>query len=90
MQKDAIDLMSAFAYPFAARIQCAFMGWPQELADVLLDWLKRSQVATLARDRSATVAQLQRWLTNSPALFARNWNSAVKRKRTKTQTLLAS
>lgn len=56
VQKDAIDLMSAFAYPFAARIQCAFMGWPQELADVLLDWLKRSQVATLARDRSATAA----------------------------------
>lgn len=55
-QKDAIDLMRAFAYPFAARIQCAFMGWPQELADVLLDWLKRSQAATLARDRNATTA----------------------------------
>jgi len=53
LEKDAIDLMRAFAYPFAARIQCAFMGWPLELADVLLDWLNRSQTATLTRDRTA-------------------------------------
>ncbi|MFY9178794.1 MAG: cytochrome P450, partial [Venatoribacter sp.] len=29
------ELMADFAEPMAARLQCAFMGWPQELADTL-------------------------------------------------------
>lgn len=45
------ELMNDFARPFAARIQCAFMGWPDTLAADLLDWLERSQNATLTRDR---------------------------------------
>ena len=51
LQADAIDLMKKFARPFAARLQCAFMGWPQELATELLSWVERNQAATLAQDR---------------------------------------
>lgn len=51
LQADAVDVMKKFARPFAARLQCAFMGWPQELSNDLLNWLDRNQAATLAQDR---------------------------------------
>lgn len=57
LQQNNVELMRDFAQPFAARIQCAFMGWPLELADVLLDWLARSHAAILVRERS-TLAEL--------------------------------
>lgn len=51
LQADATELMKHFARPFAARLQCAFMGWPQQLSHNLLDWLDRNQAATLQQDR---------------------------------------
>ena len=53
LQQERIELMSAFAQPFALRIQCAFMGWPLTLQDSLLDWARRNNQATRQRDRSA-------------------------------------
>ena len=49
--KDQVELMQQFARPFAARLQCAFMGWPQELAGQLLSWLERNQNAVRQQDR---------------------------------------
>lgn len=53
LQQERIELMAAFAQPFALRIQCAFMGWPLTLQDSLLDWARRNNRATLQRDRNA-------------------------------------
>lgn len=53
LQQERIELMAAFAQPFALRIQCAFMGWPLTLQDSLLDWARRNNRATLPRDRNA-------------------------------------
>ncbi|MFY9180269.1 MAG: cytochrome P450, partial [Venatoribacter sp.] len=50
------ELMADFAEPMAARLQCAFMGWPQELADTLLSWQKRNSQAVFAADRAALSA----------------------------------
>lgn len=47
-----VEIMSQLAAPFAAQIQCAFMGWSSDIAPVLLDWLKRNSNATRNRDRS--------------------------------------
>lgn len=56
LQQERIELMAAFAQPFALRIQCAFMGWPLTLQDNLLDWARRNNRATLQRDRNALSA----------------------------------
>lgn len=56
LQQERIELMAAFAQPFALRIQCAFMGWPLTLQDSLLDWARRNNRATLQRDRNALSA----------------------------------
>lgn len=53
LQQERIELMAAFAQPFALRIQCAFMGWPLTLQDSLLDWARRNNRATLQRDHNA-------------------------------------
>ena len=50
--KAGVDIISKLGEPFAARIQCAFMGWPQTLEPVLLDWLKRNNQAARVRDRA--------------------------------------
>jgi hypothetical protein len=50
---DPLELMSAFARPFALRIQCAFMGWPGALHAPLGDWMVNNHAATLAGDRAA-------------------------------------
>lgn len=48
-----VELMADFALPFALRAQCAFMGWPQDLQQPLLDWLQQSQAASRTQDRPA-------------------------------------
>lgn len=48
-----VEVMSNIALPFAVRIQCAFLGWPESLHGTLIDWIRRSQEATLAQDRKA-------------------------------------
>lgn len=54
-----VDLMARFASPFAAEVQCAFLGWPLELGDWLQDWMAHNQVATRQqeRERLAELAQ---------------------------------
>lgn len=52
----AVDLVSRLAQPFAVRIQCAFLGWPDTLHAPLLAWVHKNHVATLARDTSAMAA----------------------------------
>ncbi|ADU00990.1 MULTISPECIES: cytochrome P450 [Mycolicibacterium] len=48
-----VEVMEWFAEPFAARAQCAFMGWPASLHEPLRQWVKRNHAATRARDRAA-------------------------------------
>jgi cytochrome P450 len=48
-----VELMADFALPFAARVQCAFLGWPPELHATLLRWTQDQYEATLAQDREA-------------------------------------
>ncbi len=48
---EAIDIMADYAEPFAARLQCAFMGWNEDVAPILLNWIKRNNTAVLAADR---------------------------------------
>ena len=50
---DTIELMTAFAQPFALRAQCAFMGWPDTLHVPLQQWIGKNHRATRAGDRSA-------------------------------------
>lgn len=50
---DEVELMTAFALPFAGRIQCAFLGWPPELQERLIRWTGKNHEATIARDRPA-------------------------------------
>lgn len=47
------DVIGAFAEPYAVRIQCGFLGWPQSLHTPLLQWIYRNRAATLARDTGA-------------------------------------
>lgn len=51
-----LDLMDAFARPFANEVQCAFMGWPSSLHIPLQEWVQKNQVATRAQDRDAMSA----------------------------------
>ncbi|AOW14424.1 cytochrome [Hydrogenophaga crassostreae] len=50
---EAFDLMTECARPFALRIQCAFMGWPDSLHEPLGQWVAKNHRATRAGDRSA-------------------------------------
>jgi cytochrome P450 len=51
-----VEFMEAIALPFAVRVQCAFLGWPESLHETLVNWLARNQAATLAQDRAALAA----------------------------------
>lgn len=50
------DAVTDLGEPFAARIQCAFMGWPESMTDVLHDWQEANRHATRAADAAATTA----------------------------------
>jgi cytochrome P450 len=51
-----VDLMTSLALPFAGRVQCAYLGWPIDLAGTLIDWTRRNHEATLSADRTAQAA----------------------------------
>lgn len=51
--KGRVELMDAVAHPFAVRVQCAFLGWPDALSEPLRLWVARNHEATLARDHAA-------------------------------------
>lgn len=48
-----IEFMASVSLPYAVRVQCAFLGWPDTLHRTLIDWIDRNQRATLAQDRKA-------------------------------------
>ena len=50
------ELMAEFADEFALRIQCAFLGWPDELRAPLRAWIRDNHKARLAHDRAALAA----------------------------------
>ncbi len=50
------DVIRDFAEPYAVRIQCGFLGWPQSVHAPLLEWIYRNRAATLARDAEAMAA----------------------------------
>lgn len=47
------DFIDTFAIPFALKCQCAFLGWPEQLAGPVRRWTRRNREAILAADRSA-------------------------------------
>jgi cytochrome P450 len=48
-----VEIMSRLGRPFAGRVQCAFLGWPQLQAPALVQWTLDNQAATEAGDRTA-------------------------------------
>ena len=53
---EAVELMAAWALPFAVQVQCAFLGWPEDLHTPLTQWTHKNHQATLAQDRDALAA----------------------------------
>lgn len=47
------DVMSDFAEPYAVRVQCGFLGWPESLHGPLRQWVRKNREATLAHDKDA-------------------------------------
>jgi cytochrome P450 len=48
-----VEFMAEAALPFAVRVQSAFLGWPAELEESLIRWVRKNHEATLAQDRKA-------------------------------------
>ena len=53
LQAGQVECIADFALPFAARAQCAFLGWPSRLKEPLILWTQKNHVATFAQDRKA-------------------------------------
>lgn len=51
-----VELMSTFAQIFALQIQCAWLGWPDDLHEPLRLWTLKNHQATLSRDTEAQAA----------------------------------
>ncbi len=51
-----LELAQRFALPFAVRVQCAFLGWPETLEDELSGWIAQHHRAVRAQDRTALQA----------------------------------
>lgn len=49
--RGAFEVMDAVAYPFAARAQCAFLGWSESLSDVLIRWVLQNHALTASQNR---------------------------------------
>lgn len=52
-ERKEVEFIADAALPFAAQVQCAFLGWPAKLHEPLIQWTRKSHEATLAQDRKA-------------------------------------
>lgn len=52
----SVEIMFGLAHPFALRMQCAFLGWPDSLHEPLRQWIHKKNVATLSGDTHAIAA----------------------------------
>lgn len=59
LARSEVELIAEFAQPFAAKVQCASLGWPPDMHEPLRLWTRKNQEATLAQDRAA-MAQVAR------------------------------
>ncbi len=48
-----LELIGGFAHPFAVRVQCAFLGWPTSMHELLCLWAQKNHAAIFAHDRPA-------------------------------------
>lgn len=46
-----VEVMDALGHPFAAQVQCTFMGWPSRLRGTLRAWTTSNQDAVRRQDR---------------------------------------
>ena len=46
-----VEVIDAFARPFAVQVQCAFMGWPNQMQQPLRDWTESNLEAIRIQDR---------------------------------------
>lgn len=51
--RDDVEFISEFAQTFAVRVQCAFLGWPPHMHELLRLWTQKNREASLALDRPA-------------------------------------
>lgn len=47
----SVEVVSAFAQTFALQVQCAFLGWPFSMQELLRKWSRRNQDAILRQER---------------------------------------
>lgn len=51
-----LDFVEELATPFALRCQCAFLGWPDSLAETIREWTRKNNEAILSGDKRALEA----------------------------------
>lgn len=48
-----VEFITEFAEPFAVRAHCTFLGWPVEMREHIIHWVRQNQAATRSGDRDA-------------------------------------
>lgn len=56
-----VDAVARIGTPFAVRAQCAWLGWPAEIEDDLVAWMRDNHAATQSGDRAWTAAVAERF-----------------------------
>lgn len=51
-----VDIIASFAQTFALQVQCAFMGWSNDMQEPLREWSRKNHEATLEQNRQALIA----------------------------------
>lgn len=70
VQAGTVDFMPDFAGPFAAQVQCSFLGWSETLQAPLQDWTRRNQQATREGNRERLQELAQEFEQRMTALLA--------------------
>ncbi len=48
----SVEFISDFAMKYALQVQCAFLGWPEDMQESLRLWMQKNHAATHSMDRS--------------------------------------
>jgi hypothetical protein len=88
LERGQAELVADFALPFAARAQCAFLGWPLALQEPLIRWTQKNHAATFAQDRKVMSEIAREFEGMVDELIESRLNTGVKAENDVTASLM--
>lgn len=88
VKNNCIEAMGDLGLPYAAHAQCAFLGWPTDLAETLVKWTLENQQAARNQDRNRLIELAKDFKSLVQSIIEQQHLDSEQESQTLTQSLI--